>query len=156
MKEALEEIAVLEHMGDYGEKRAISPLTHGYIRLAFTTENPEHYRKARYLALRLIEEDGDVQAQIVAQCDLAYGAQIAWNTAHARSDYREVEQRARDLGFVHFQIVALTNLGVVEREVGHADSALAIAKEVRAFFFVLTMVVRDARTPSTPPRRTWT
>jgi hypothetical protein len=116
-----------------GDHRALVPLAHAYMRLAVATEYsvPEYCKKARAFATLAGETDGDVQTQLSAQCDLAYGAFLTWDVARVRADYHEVIRRAQELGLTHYRIVALNALCNVELEVGRVDRALTFSGEAR-------------------------
>ena len=131
IEEGLAEIGALERELELGETKALRPLTHGYLRLAFATQNIEYYGKARALVARLADVDGDIQTQLVARSDLAYAAHIAWDTEHARSEYRDLARLGQEHGLLQFHIATLGNLAEIDHDIGHIERSLAQAKQAR-------------------------
>jgi DNA-binding SARP family transcriptional activator len=130
--EALAEIAALEsELERSGDKRALAPLTQGYLEITFSTEFADAAlcAKARAFAMRLAEEGGDVHVQLGARTDLAYGAQVAWDVALARSEFRECARLGEELGLTQLQAIALSNLGGLETDIGHPERGLEYLKE---------------------------
>jgi DNA-binding SARP family transcriptional activator/tetratricopeptide (TPR) repeat protein len=132
VEEALRELQWLEcEYERTGDKRALHPIMQGYLEFAFSSEflDAEMTRKAREYTALLAEEGGELQPQLSARIDLAYGAQTAWDVAVARSELLECRRIAQELGLTQLQAVAAANLGGFEADVGHYGRALEHLKE---------------------------